>query len=252
MYSIHELSRLAGISPRTLRYYDEIGLLKPSRTEPSGYRFYGEAELNLLQQILFYRERGLGLDRIREILYREDFDLMTALEDHLRDLEARRTRMDDLIRTVEHTIASLKGENTMANSEKFAAFKKQLIEENEAKYGKEIREKYGNEAIDGSNRQLLGMTEEGYSDFQSLEAEILRRLQEGVKAGIAADSDEAKTIVSLHRRWIEMTWKPGAYTPAAHRGLAAMYLADDRFRAYYDKEVPGCAELLTAAIQRWA
>lgn len=252
MYSIHELSRLTGISPRTLRYYDEIGLLKPARTEASGYRFYGDRELHLLQQILFYRERGLDLRRIREILYREDFDVMAALEDHLRDLEARRTRMDALIRTVQNTISSLKGEISMTDKEKFAAFKARLMEENEAKYGREIREKHGNDNIDASNRKLMDMTETAYADFQNLEQEILARLQAGVKAGVAADSEEAKAIFELHRRWLQMTWKEGLYSPAAHKGLAAMYLADDRFRAYYDKEVPGCAELLTAAIRHWA
>lgn len=83
-YSIRKLSELAGVSARTLRYYDEIGLLKPSEISEAGYRYYGERELALLQQILFYRERGFDLKQIRKILYQDDFDIMRALKEHLR------------------------------------------------------------------------------------------------------------------------------------------------------------------------
>ena len=81
-YGIRELSEMAGVSARTLRYYDEIGLLKPLYVSDAGYRFYGETEVAMLQQILFYRERGFGLKQIRQILYREDFDIRNALEEH--------------------------------------------------------------------------------------------------------------------------------------------------------------------------
>ena len=79
-YSIRKLSELAGVSARTLRYYDEIGLLKPLEVSEAGYRYYGEHELALLQQILFYRERGFDLKQIRKILYQDDFDIMHALK----------------------------------------------------------------------------------------------------------------------------------------------------------------------------
>lgn len=122
-YSIRELSDLAGVSARTLRYYGEIGLLQPLYTNDAGYRFYGEDEVAVLQQILFYRERGFDLKRIRDILYHGDFDIMNALEEHLLDLEEERERMDSLIRTVRQTILSMKGEYKMSNEEKFEAFK---------------------------------------------------------------------------------------------------------------------------------
>ena len=103
-YSIRKLSELAGVSARTLRYYDEIGLLKPSEISEAGYRYYGERELALLQQILFYRERGFDLKQIRKILYQDDFDIMRALKEHLRELEEQKTHVESLIRTVEQTI----------------------------------------------------------------------------------------------------------------------------------------------------
>ena len=85
-YSITELSKLAGVSARTLRYYEEIGLLIPLYTNESGYRFYGEKEVELLQQILFYRERGFELKQIRDLIYREDFDVLHSLKEHILEL----------------------------------------------------------------------------------------------------------------------------------------------------------------------
>ena len=251
-YGIREVSELAGVSARTLRYYDEIGLLKPSRIGESGYRFYGEKELDLLQQILFYRERGFDLKQIQKVLYQKDFDILSALEDHLLELEKQRALMEDLIVTVKQTIASKKGEITMSAQEKFEVFKKNLIKENEEVYGAEIREKYGDTSVDESNRKLLHMSEEDWAHFKKLESKILERLQTGVQEGILPHSEAAKEIVLLHREWLCMTWPKGQYSPQAHKGLAAMYVADERFRQYYDKEVKGCAELLKESIDFWA
>ena len=90
MYSIKELSDMAGVSARTLRWYDRIGLLQPAFVNDAGYRFYGEREVDLLQQILFYRERGVELKKIRSIIYEDDFDIMAAMEEHLCELEEQK------------------------------------------------------------------------------------------------------------------------------------------------------------------
>ena len=99
-YSIKELSELAGVSARTLRYYDEIGLLKPLRVSDAGYRYYGEKETALLQQILFYRERGFELKTIQKIIYDKEFDMLEAMEEHLRQLENQKKHTELLIQTV--------------------------------------------------------------------------------------------------------------------------------------------------------
>ncbi len=248
-YSIRELSELAGVSARTLRYYDEIGLLKPLYVNDAGYRYYGEKEVTTLQQILFYRERGFELKSIQKIIYQSDFDIVNAMEDHLRELEEQRKYMESLIRTVKQTILSMKGEYQMSDQEKFEVFKERLVRENEEKYGAEIREKYGDEEIDASNQKLLNMTEEEWERFHSLGAEICNQLKEGVLAGIKPDSEEAKRIVILHKEWLSKTWKQ--YTTEAHKAIANGYICDERFKLYYDKEVPGCAELLEQAICFW-
>lgn len=248
-YSIRELSQLAGVSARTLRYYDEIGLLKPKYVSDAGYRFYGEKELALLQQILFYRERNFELKSIQKILYQDDFNVMLALEEHLLELEEQRNHMDALIHTVKQTILSMKGEYVMSDQEKFEAFKTKAIQENEEKYGAEIRKKYGDDEIDASNEKFKNMSEEGFSQFKDLEEEIRIRLEKAVKSNITPESEEAREIVGLHKSWLEKMWKQ--YTTQAHRGVAEMYVADERFKQYYDREVTGCAELLRQAILHW-
>lgn len=246
-YSIRELSELAGVSARTLRYYDEIGLLKPVRTSEAGYRFYGKREVELLQQILFYRERGLELEQIAKTLYDPNFDLRSALEEHLLELEQQRRRTEQLIENIRQTIASMEGEYEMSDKERFLAFKKELVEENEKQYGAEIRKKYGDEVVDASNQKILNMTEEQNQRFRDLEDEIRKRLKQAVLAGETPESEEMKAVVALHKEWLMMTWKQ--YTREAHIGVGKMYVADERFKKYYDKEVEGCAGLLCAAIE---
>ena len=228
-YSIRKLSELAGVSARTLRYYDEIGLLKPSEISEAGYRYYGERELALLQQILFYRERGFDLKQIRKILYQDDFDIMRALKEHLRELEEQKAHVESLIRTVEQTIRSMKGECEMSDKERFQAFKERVVKGNEERYGAEIREKYGDEELDAANRKVLDMSEEDWERFQNPE------------------SERGKRIVLLHKEWLGKTWKQ--YTKEAHAAIADMYICDERFRLYYDKEVEGCAAFLEAAVR---
>lgn len=249
-YSIRELSEIAGVSARTLRYYDEIGLLNPLYVNDAGYRFYGDKEVALLQQILFYRERGFDLKRIKQIIYQNDFDIISALNEHLQELEEQKRHMDALIRSVRQTISSMKGECTMSDKEKFEVFKEKRVKENEEKYGSKIRKKYGDEKMESSNRKLLHMSEEDWNKFKSLESEIKERLTEGVLSGLKPDSEAASDIVKMHKEWLMMTWKE--YTEEAHKGMGTMYIADERFRMYYDEDAQGCAQLLKQAIDCWA
>lgn len=248
-YSIRELSELAGVSARTLRYYDEIGLLKPSRTSDAGYRFYGEKEVELMQQILFYRERGLELEQIAQIFRNPDFDIRSALEEYLLELEQRKRETERLIQNIRQTIASMEGEYEMSDKERFEAFKKNQVEENERLYGEELRKKYGEEAVEASNRKRLGMTEEEYQRYTKLEQEILDRLTQAAQKGAASDSEEMQAVAALHKEWLLMVWSK--YTEEAHAGVGKMYACDERFRAYYDRNAEGCADLLCAAIQHY-
>lgn len=249
-YTVQKLARLAGVSPRTLRFYDQSGLLKPARINTSGYRIYGEAQVSRLQQILFYRELGMGLEEIARTLDSKDFEPLAALREHLEALLKRQAQTARLIETVRRTIEQEKGGRPMTDAEKFEGFKEKLIQENEERYGKEVREKYGEEAVEASNAKMMNMSRQDYDAMQALGAEILQRLEVAVKAGEVPGSQEGGEITRLHRKWLGYTW--GQYSAAAHRGLGDMYVADERFTAYYDQNVPGCARFLRDAIHAWA
>jgi len=244
-YTVQRLGELAGISTRTLRYYDEIGILKPARINSSGYRIYGQKEVDRLQQILFYKELGVSLEETKEIITNPAFDAKKALKQHLGKLLDKRLQIDTLIANVEKTLAVTEGRIEMSDKEKFEGFKQKLIQENEEKYGKEVREKFGDEAVEGSNRAFKSMTKEDYAAFEALENEILKTLAEAFKTGDPAGKLGQKAAV-LHKQWIEKAW--GSYSKEAHAGVAQMYAADDRFTAYYDKEQPGMAVFLRDAV----
>ncbi|QSF47596.1 MerR family transcriptional regulator [Paenibacillus tianjinensis] len=244
-YTVQKLGALAGISTRTLRYYDEFGLLRPARINSSGYRIYGQAEVDLLQQILFYRELGLTLEAIKEIVTSPSFDSAQALREHHEKLLQRRNQLDELIANVEQTLAQSEGRMTMSNEEKFAGFKQKLIDDNEQKYGQEVREKYGGEAVEKSNRKLSNMTEEQYTALQQLEADMFESLEQAMEEGDSA-SELAQKAADLHRQWLSFYWD--TYTKEAHAGVAQMYVDDERFTAYYDKVRPGMAKFLRDAV----
>lgn len=247
-YTVSELGKLSGVSSRTLRYYDEIGLLKPARINDSGYRIYGENEVDLLQQILFYRELGISLAEILNIINDPNFDHIQALKNHHMNLKKKRTQLDELISTVENTIAYQEGEFNMQNKEKFAGFKEETIRKNEEKYGAEIRTQFGDETIDASNAKLRGMSQAAYDDMISLEKEVIELL---VKACETANptSDVAKELVMKHKQWLMYSWSN--YSKEAHAGLAEMYVADERFAAYYNEHVEGGAKFLRNAISAY-
>lgn len=244
-YTVQKLGRLAGVSARTLRYYDEIGILKPARINSSGYRIYGQAEIDRLQQILFYRELGVNLESIREIILSPSFDGAKALRDHREKLLDKREQLDKLIANVEKTIALTEGRIEMTDKEKFEGFRQKLIDDNERKYGKEIREKYGSETVETSNDKVRNMTQEQYAEVQKLSEDLMKTLGEAYKTADPA-GDLAQKAAELHKQWLTYFWD--SYSKEAHAGLADMYVNDERFKAYYDKEQPGMAEFLRDAI----
>jgi DNA-binding transcriptional MerR regulator len=245
-YTVQKLGQLAGVSTRTLRYYDEIELLKPARVNSSGYRIYGQNEVDRLQQILFYRELGLNLEMIKKLTTSPTFDETIALYEHREKLLEERVRLDLLITNVERTIASKEGKTNMSDQDKFRGLKQKWIDDNERKYGEEIRDKYGEEQVNQSNAKLKNMTEKEYEEVTRLERFVKVTLSQAMAAGNPA-SDLAQKAALLHRQWLTFYWDQ--YSKVAHAGLAKMYVADERFKAYYDEIQPGAAEFLKDAIQ---
>jgi DNA-binding transcriptional MerR regulator len=244
-YTILKLAKMAGVSTRTLRYYDEVGILQPARINSSGYRIYGSKEVDRLQQILFYRELDFSIDKIKEILDSTDFDELRALTTHREQLLNKRKQLDLLINNVERSIQAKEGRLKMKDNEKFEGFKRNLLDENERKYGKEVREKYGEETVKASNDKFMKMTKEQYEEFEKLSIEVLDTLEAAMETKDPA-GDLAQKACELHKKWLTFTWKD--YSKEAHAGLAQMYVDDERFTAYYDKRKPGMAEFLRDAI----
>lgn len=230
-YTIKKLSEIAGVSARTLRYYDEIGLLKPCRINSSGYRIYGENEVDLLQQILFYKSIDMKLEEIQKLISKPDFDISEALAKHHKQLISRREQIDQLILTVEKTLQYKKGEIKMSDRERFEGFKKEKLEENEAKYGKEIRTKYGEKTVEESNKKWMNMTEDDLNKMQQIEKEMFEALEEVIKSK-NLNSELAKKVYEKHKEWLCFSWP--TYSPEAHIGLAQMYVYDERFAKYYN------------------
>ncbi|WP_347452287.1 MerR family transcriptional regulator [Clostridium sp. Ade.TY] len=132
--------------------------LNQKKINSSGYRIYGEKEIDKLQQILFYKELGLDLNNINKILKDPSFDKLSALLSHKEKLLEHKERLDLLIKNIDKTILNIKGEYTMSNKEKFEGFKEKFINENEKNYGLEIRNKYGNDTINKSNSLFKNMS----------------------------------------------------------------------------------------------
>ena len=244
-YTVQKLGRLAGISTRTLRYYDEIGILKPARINSSGYRIYGRSEVDRLQQILFYRELGVSLDSIKDIVSAPSFDGARALREHREKLLEKRSQLDLLIANVNKTIALTEGRIDMSDKEKFEGFKQKMVDDNEKKYGEEIRQKYGKDTVEKSNNRVKNMTQQEYDEVTSLANEVAETLAQAFKTGDPG-GELAQKAADLHKRWLTYYWSE--YSKEAHAGLAQMYVDDERFKAYYDEKQSGTAEFLRDAI----
>jgi DNA-binding transcriptional MerR regulator len=240
MLTVKQLSKIAGVTPRTLRYYDQIGLLKPSQVGDNGYRYYGEEAVLRLQQILLYRQLELPLENIHRILARRDFEILSALESHKKELRKRVVRMERLIATVDHTIDYLKGNAQMTQEQLFEVFN----DEQQAEYEKEALQKYDPEIVKASNarwrkytptdRQRIG--EEGNAIY----SDLLEALPKG------AASPEVQACIERWRQHMSYFWTPSLEQLVE---LAEMYSDDPRFKANFDKVDPRLAEFMGEAVK---
>ncbi|MBQ3339544.1 MAG: MerR family transcriptional regulator [Atopobiaceae bacterium] len=246
-YSPAQLAHMSGVSVRTLHHYDQIGLLVPER-RTNGYRSYSSADAERLQQILILKRCGVELADIGRILDSPAFDARTALRAHLAELKRKRAELDALITTVEQTLDHLEKGTAMADEQRFEGLKARTVEENERVHGAEVRGRWGDGVADAANDKLLAMDEEAWNDMEALTESVLEQLRTAM-ATCDPMGAEAEKLVRMHARWLEMHWPEGTYTPEAHRGMGQMYVADERFRAYYDGPCgEGAAQFLCDAI----
>ena len=240
MLTVKQLSKLAGITPRTLHHYDQIGLLKPSRVGDNGYRYYGDESVLRLQQILFYRELGIPLDDIKKIMGRRDFDVLGALRSHKEALQKQVTRLNRLIDTVDNTINHLKGNHVMSEAKLFEGF----TEEEQEQYALEAEQIYDPETVRESNRKWKSYSaaqkETILSEGNAIYLDMIAAMPKG------ADSPEAQAIVERWRQQLNYFWTPRLEQLHA---LASGYSDDPRFRANFDKIHPQLAEFMCEAVK---
>ena len=244
-YTVSGLAKLSGVSPRTLRYYDQINLLRPAKMNDSGYRIYGQVQVNRLQQILFYKTMEIPLEEIGKILDAKGFNPLTALKNHREKLVKKQSEIEKLLHNIDQSMNELKGGRTMSNQEKFEGFKEKMIKENEAKYGSEVRAAYGDSVIDASNEKIRKMSQAGHDKATKLGIIIIEKLKEGFETK-ETHGGLASEIYELHKEWIMCYWP--SYSAQGHKGLGDMYVQDERFKEYYDKEQDGLAQYLRDVI----
>jgi DNA-binding transcriptional MerR regulator len=240
MFTVKKLSRMAGITPRTLHYYDEIGLLKPTRVGQNGYRYYGEEALLRLQQILLYRKLNMPLKSIQKIMGRGDFDVLDALESHKQELRKRIAQMERLATTVDDTILYLRGKLEMTPKQYFAAF----TEEQQAEYEQEAMQMYDPAIVKASNKKWKSYSaaekqrilDEGNAVYEN----FLQAMPKG------AASPEAQAAVEAWRKHMDYFWTPDEEQLL---GLAELYNNDPLFKANYDKVDPGLAAFVREAVK---
>jgi DNA-binding transcriptional MerR regulator len=235
---INEVAKLTGITVRTLHYYDEIGLLKPSQITEAGYRLYDEKDLAILQQILFFKELDFPLTEIKDIITNPNFDEGKALKNHKELLIKKRERIDKLITLVDNTI---KGEDNMS----FKEFDMTEIENNKNKYAKEVKERWGDtDAYAESQKKTQSYSKEQWKEITKETEDIFKAFADN-----RDKSPSSQEVQELVKRWQDfITKRYYKCTDEILQGLGLMYVNDERFKENIDKSGVGTAKLMSEAI----
>ena len=247
-YTIGGLAKLSGLTTRTLRYYDEINLLKPSYIQSNGYRIYTGKEVDRLQQIMFFRVFDMSPELIKEILDSSGYDAIKVLETHIGLLMEKKEHLIGIIDNAQATIAKMKGEFVMSDKEKFAALKKKLLAENQEKYGQELMALYGERRVKAANEKFSGLTREQYDEAELLSKEFSDSLKKAAVSGDPACED-ARDACRIHRQWLSYFWVEKMFTPQAHINLSEMYCSDTRFQDSMEALAEGRAEFFKKALK---
>jgi DNA-binding transcriptional MerR regulator len=238
-YTVKQLADVAGVTPRTLHYYDQIGLLRPSVIGNNGYRYYGEEAVLRLQQIMFFRELDFSLAEIQAIIDGPDFDLLDSLQSHKRQLQQRLGRLSELIQTIDRTMLHLQRAKRAQTHDLFVGFD----EARQAHYEQEIAERYGEGNVNESRRrwanysaaQQQEIKQEGNAIYLDFAAHI----------GDAPSSPEVQRIVARWHDHMRYFYEP---TREIMMGLAEMYATHPDFVALYAAIDPALPDFLRQAI----
>ncbi|AUP80956.1 MerR family transcriptional regulator [Flavivirga eckloniae] len=248
-YSVKELSKLAGVSIRTLHYYDKIGLLKPAIRTEAKYRLYGEYELLKLQQILFYKELDFSLKYIVDVFSDPDFDLIEALDSHKKSLLVKQKRITTMLDTIEKTMLNLKKKKMITDNELYQGFSK-----NEAKKMRnEAIDKFGKDTIEISETYLKKLSKEQFEQLKEDYKQVFKNL-----FNLSKNQPESETVqleIARHYSFTRKFWgTEGSSTSQAnaYKGLGVLYEKDERFTMMDEKPQPEFAKFLLKAMTYFA
>ena len=245
LYKIKEVSNLAGVTVRTLHHYDAIALLKPCFINDAGYRYYGDKELEKLQQILFFRELDFSLEEIKKILNNPDFDKVSCLTLHRQLLLEKRQRLDNIIASLDKTLLSLEGGIKMNKKEMFKSFDMKSIEEHKAKYTEETKKKYGDTPAYKESQEKT--SKYGKSDWENIMGEA-EKIYISL-SDLMNEEPNSPKVQALVQQWRDhITNNFYNCTLDIFRGLALMYTTDERFKENIDKYGEGLTEFLSSAM----
>ncbi len=244
MYTVKQLSEIAGVSVRTLHYYDEIGLLIPSSVGANGYRFYDDDNLLRLQQVLFYREMGLELLMIKEILDSPDFDLVAALNSHRTMLREKMKRLENLVGTIDSTILHLAGEVDMSKKKLFQGFS----EEEQKYYERRARLEYGPENVNESVKRWNNYGKDKQAAILQEGGQIYLDLVSIMEAGKSAQSAETQAILDRWQQHLRYFYEP---TLEILRGLGTLYNSSPEFIANFQQFHPDLPAFLEESITQY-
>ncbi|MCI4138781.1 MerR family transcriptional regulator [Bacillus vallismortis] len=243
-YQVKQVADIAGVSIRTLHHYDDIQLLNPSAITDAGYRLYSDADLERLQQILFFKEIGFRLDDIKELLDHPNFDRKEALQSQKDILIKKKQRMEEMIQTIDRTLQSMKEGKQMSKRDLFAGLSMKDIEEHQQTYAGEVRKLYGREMAEETEKRTSAYSADDWrmimAEFDSIYRRIAARMEHGpgdaeVQVAVGAFRDH---ICHYHYDC----------TLDIFRGLGDLYITDERFTDSINQYGEGLAAFLREAM----
>ena len=246
-YTVKKLAQLSGVSARTLRFYDEIGLLAPAFYGDNQYRYYEEDQLLMLQQILFFRELGMPLSDIGRILSSDDFDKIESLQTHKSILQSGLERTETLITTIDRTISHIRGKLIMRDAEMYDGFDPKKQQEHE-QYMLDTGV-ISQQQVDESWQKVAHWKKPNWETFKDEGEQLNQDLASAVKSHLKPDCSEVQILVKRHYTWVSNFWLP---TKETYTGLAQMYLDHPDYRSFYNKYHPNLVEYLVEAMRIFA
>ena len=241
-YSVGQVAGLAGVTIRTLHHYDKIGLLSPSGRSAAGYRIYEEADLERLQQILFYRELDFALEEIATIVDDKRTDAVGHLRRQRGLLAGRIERLSAMVDAIDYEMEARTMDIRLTPEERLEVFGEFRPED----YAEEAEQRWGEtESYKESQRRVATYKKEDWQQLKAEEEEVRARLAAAFEAGLAPGSEEAMAAAEAHRQHISRWFYECTYE--IHLGLTDMYVNDERFRSNYDATAPGLAQYIREA-----